>query len=52
LIQLEYPTRLIAENTGADSSMIIGKFLEQGDVNRGLRCPDRQLYRYGEGRHH
>jgi chaperonin GroEL len=33
---LSYPTRLIAENGGADSSMIVGKLLEQGDVNRGF----------------
>jgi chaperonin GroEL len=33
---LSYPARLIAENAGADSSMIIGKLLEQGDVNRGF----------------
>jgi chaperonin GroEL len=33
---LSYPTRLIAENAGADSSMIVGKLLEQGDVNRGF----------------
>jgi chaperonin GroEL len=33
---LSYPTRLIAENAGADSSMIVGKLLEQGDVNHGF----------------
>jgi chaperonin GroEL len=33
---LSYPSRLIAENAGADSSMIVGKLLEQGDVNRGF----------------
>ena len=33
---LSYPTRLIAENAGADSSMIVGKLIEQGDVNRGF----------------
>jgi len=33
---LSYPTRLIAGNAGADSSMIVGKLLEQGDVNRGF----------------
>ena len=33
---LAYPTRLIAENAGADSSMIVSKLLEQGDVNRGF----------------
>jgi chaperonin GroEL len=33
---LSYPTRLIAENAGADSSMIVGKLLEQGDVSRGF----------------
>ena len=33
---LSYPTRLIAENAGANSSMIVGKLLEQGDVNHGF----------------
>jgi chaperonin GroEL len=33
---LSYPTRLIAENAGADSSMIVGKLLEQDDVNYGF----------------
>jgi chaperonin GroEL len=33
---LSYPTRLIAENAGADSSMIVGKLLEQADVNHGF----------------
>jgi chaperonin GroEL len=33
---LAYPTRLIAENAGADSSMIVGRLLEQGDVNHGF----------------
>ncbi|MBL9033401.1 MAG: chaperonin GroEL [Rhodospirillaceae bacterium] len=33
---LSYPTRLIAENAGTDPSMIVGKLLEQGDVNRGF----------------
>src|SRR5258705_264516 len=33
---LSYPTRLIAENAGADSSMIVGKLLEQGDANFGF----------------
>jgi chaperonin GroEL len=29
---------LIAENAGADSSMIIGKLLEQNDVNHGFNA--------------
>jgi chaperonin GroEL len=33
---LAYPARLIAENAGADSSMVIGKLLEQGDMSRGF----------------
>jgi chaperonin GroEL len=33
---LSYPTRLIAENAGDDSSMIVGKLLEQDDVNHGF----------------
>jgi len=32
---LSYPTRLIAENAGADGSVVIGKLLEKGDVNYG-----------------
>jgi chaperonin GroEL len=42
---LAYPTRLIAENAGADSSMIIGKLLEQDDVNRGF---DAQTGKYSD----
>ena len=32
---LAYPTRLIAENAGADGSVVIGKLLERDDVNFG-----------------
>jgi len=32
---LAYPTRLIAENAGADGSVVIGRLLEKGDVNHG-----------------
>jgi chaperonin GroEL len=32
---LAYPARLIAENAGADGSIIIGRLLEKGDVNHG-----------------
>ena len=42
---LAYPTRLIAENAGADSSMIVGKLLEQDDVNRGF---DAQTGKYSD----
>jgi chaperonin GroEL len=33
---LAYPARLIAENAGADGSIVIGKLLEKGDVNHGF----------------
>jgi chaperonin GroEL len=33
---LTYPTRLIAENAGADSSVVVGKLLEKGDFNHGF----------------
>jgi chaperonin GroEL len=33
---LAYPTRLIAENAGADGSVVIGKLLEKADVNYGF----------------
>jgi chaperonin GroEL len=33
---LTYPTRLIAENAGADGSIVVGKLLEKGDVNHGF----------------
>ncbi|MGH6931939.1 MAG: chaperonin GroEL [Dongiaceae bacterium] len=33
---LAYPTRLIAENAGADGSIVVGKLLEKGDVNHGF----------------
>ena len=42
---LAYPTRLIAENAGVDSSMIVGKLLEQDDVNRGF---DAQTGNYSD----
>src|ERR1700758_4707304 len=32
---LAYPTRLIAENAGADGSVVVGKLLEKGEVNYG-----------------
>ena len=32
---LAYPTRLIAENAGADGSIVVGKLLERNDVNIG-----------------
>src|SRR5215831_5651903 len=33
---LTYPTRLIAENAGADGSIVVGRLLEKGDVNHGF----------------
>src|SRR5438132_2307958 len=33
---LTYPTRLIAENAGADSSVVVGKLLEKADVSHGF----------------
>jgi chaperonin GroEL len=33
---LAYPTRLIAENAGADGSVVVGKLLEKADVNQGF----------------
>jgi chaperonin GroEL len=33
---LAYPTRLIAENAGADASMIVGNLLEKGDMTHGF----------------
>jgi chaperonin GroEL len=33
---LSYPARLIAENAGADGSIVVGKLLEKGDVNYGF----------------
>jgi chaperonin GroEL len=32
---LAYPTRLIAENAGADGSVVVGKLLEKGNVTYG-----------------
>ena len=32
---LSYPARLIAENAGADGSVVVGKLLERNDVNFG-----------------
>jgi chaperonin GroEL len=33
---LAYPTRLIAENAGADGSVVVGRLLEKADVNQGF----------------
>jgi chaperonin GroEL len=33
---LAYPTRLIAENAGADGSVVVGKLLEKAEVNYGF----------------
>jgi len=33
---LTYPTRLIADNAGADSSVVVGKLLEKADVTHGF----------------
>ena len=49
---LSYPTRLIAENAGADSSMIVGKLMEQGDVNHGFDAQTGIYTDMVEGRHH
>ena len=37
---LQAPARQIAENAGADGSVIVGKLLEKGDANLRLRRPD------------
>jgi chaperonin GroEL len=33
---LAYPTRLIAENAGADGSIVVGKLLDKNDANYGF----------------
>ena len=33
---LTYPTRLIAENAGADGAIVVGKLLEKADTNHGF----------------
>jgi chaperonin GroEL len=33
---LTYPTRLIAQNAGADGAVVVGKLLEKTDVNHGF----------------
>jgi chaperonin GroEL len=40
---LESPARQIAENAGVDGSVIVGKILEQGDLNHGY---DAQAGKY------
>ncbi len=32
----EYPTRLIAENAGAEGSVVVGKLLAKADANHGF----------------
>ena len=49
---LEAPIRQIAENSGVEGSIVVGKVTrgEVGDVR--LRRPDREICRHGQGRHH
>ena len=48
---LEAPVRQIAENSGVEGSIVVGKIMEQvGDLR--LRRPGREICRHGRGRHH
>jgi len=42
---LKMPVRQIAENAGVDGSIVVGKLVEQKDINRGY---DAQTGRYGD----
>ena len=49
---LQAPVRQIAENAGADGSIVVGKLLESKDTQLRLRRAERRVHRHGQGRHH
>ena len=49
---VEAPVRQIAENAGAEGSIIVGKLREKAEVLVRLECPDRRIWRSLQaGRH-
>jgi chaperonin GroEL len=49
---LQAPVRQIAENAGAEGSIIVGKILREKTDHLGLQCPDRRVWRsLQDGRH-
>jgi chaperonin GroEL len=47
---LQAPVRQIAEHSGVDGSIVVGKLLESTDTNRGLRRAVRRIRRHAESR--
>ena len=52
LKSLESPMRQIAQNSGVDGSIVVGKVLESSIRHVRLRCPDRGIQGPRAGRHH
>ena len=48
---LESPIRQIAENSGAEGSIVVGKVSEHKSPELGLQRPDRGIRRHDRGRH-
>ena len=49
---LEAPIRQIAENSGVEGSIVVGKLIGQQGSQPGVRRPGRDLCRHDQGRHH
>ena len=49
---LEAPLRQIAENSGVEGSIVVGKIMENEVGDLRLRCPDRGICRHGREGHH
>ena len=49
---LLYPARQIAENSGTDGSIVVGKLLDSKDSELRLRRAEGRVHRHDPGRHH
>ncbi len=49
---LEEPIRMIAQNAGAEGSIVVAKVKESKDKNFGYNAADRRLRGSGQGRRH
>src|ERR1700758_5279710 len=46
---LQWPARQIAENSGTDGSIVVGKLLESKDANYGYDAQKGRVHRHGQG---
>ena len=49
---LEAPIRQIAENSGVEGSIVVGKLMGSKNANEGFDAQARDLCRHDQGRHH